>query len=83
MKNIRKSDYEFLYNLLLEREEKTNIEHSTPPSFAEHSKFIKSKPYSKWYIIVDENQNRMGTIYLTKKNEVGIFIKKEYLYVEF
>jgi len=79
LKNIRKSDYEFLYNLLLEREEKTNIEHSTPPSFAEHSKFIKSKPYSKWYIIVDENQNRMGTIYLTKKNEVGIFIKKEYL----
>ena len=79
LKNIRKSDCEFLYNLLLEREEKTNIEHSTPPSFAEHSKFIKSKPYSKWYIIVDENQNRMGTIYLTKKNEVGIFIKKEYL----
>ena len=77
--NIRKSDYKFLYDLLLGREPKTNIKHSIPPSFTEHLQFIKSKPYSKWYVIIDEDKNRLGTIYLTKENQVGIFVKKEYV----
>lgn len=77
--NIRKSDYKFLYDLLLEREPKTNIKHSIPPLFTEHLQFVKSKPYSKWYVIIDEDKNRLGTIYLTKENEVGIFIKKKYM----
>lgn len=77
--NIRESDYKFLYDLLLEREPITNIKHSIPPSFIGHLQFIKSKPYSKWYVIIDENKNRLGTIYLTKENEVGVFIKKNYV----
>lgn len=77
--NIRKSDYKFLYDLLLEREPKTNIKHSIPPSFTEHLQFIKSKPYSKWYVIIDEDKNRLGTIYLTEENKVGIFVKKKYV----
>ena len=76
---VNSSDYRFLFNLLKERDPRANISHKKMPTFSEHVKFVQSKPYSKWYIIVDENQNRMGTIYLTKKNEVGIFIKKEYL----
>lgn len=77
--NIRKSDYKFLYDLLLERQPKTNIKHSITPLFTEHLQFVKSKPYSKWYVIIDEDKNRLGTIYLTKENEVGIFIKKKYM----
>ena len=45
-------------------------------------KFLQSKPYKKWYIIcAKENTNvnkKIGSIYLSKTNEIGIFIKKEF-----
>jgi RimJ/RimL family protein N-acetyltransferase len=45
------------------------------PTYAEHVKFVKSKPYSKWYIIYFKNR-RSGSIYLSRQNEIGIFLKK-------
>ena len=36
-----------------------------------------SKPYSKWYII-EYNRKKIGSIYLSKQNEIGIFLKKEF-----
>lgn len=77
LKKITKSDYRFLYVLLSERNPQANISHKKMPTFAEHKKFILSKPYSKWYIIKFRNQNA-GSVYLTKQNEVGIFIKNEF-----
>ena len=47
------------------------------PSYEQHLKFLKSKPYSKWYIIWN-NEQRIGSIYLTKQDEIGIVIKKEF-----
>jgi RimJ/RimL family protein N-acetyltransferase len=44
------------------------------PSFKEHIKFVNSKPYSKWYIIKQNNEN-VGSIYLSKQNEIGLFLK--------
>ena len=76
IKLIDEHDYRFLYNLLKERDPKTNISHHKMPSYSEHLKFIKSKPYSKWYIIFD-NRKKVGSVYLTKMNEIGIFLKKE------
>jgi L-amino acid N-acyltransferase YncA len=75
LKSISKLDYEFLYDLLGERNSQINISHKKMPTWEEHIKFIKSKPYSKWYIIYSANE-RIGTILLTLENEVGIFLKK-------
>ena len=56
LKIISKSDHQFLYDLLLERDPKANISHKKMPTFTEHLKFVKSKPYSKWYVILKEEQ---------------------------
>ena len=76
LKLISKSDYRFLYNLLKERDSRANISHKKMPTYAEHVKFVMSRPYSKWYIIIHKNK-KVGTIYLTKQNEIGIFIKNK------
>ena len=43
------------------------------PTYDEHIKFVMSKPYSKWYIIRYNDQS-IGSIYLSKQNEIGIFL---------
>lgn len=77
LKPVTKSDYQFLYDLMLERTENINIEHNAMPTYIKHMKFIKTKPYYRWLMIIYKKSN-VGTIYLTKKNEIGIFIKKAY-----
>jgi len=75
LKLISEKDHRFLYELLKEREPSTNISHRKLPTFSEHVNFVLSKPYSKWYIIY-YGKSKSGSIYLSKQNEVGIFIKK-------
>jgi len=73
---VKKSDCSFLYELLSERNALINISHRTMPTYENHVKFVMSKPYSKWYIINCKNQ-KLGSIYLSKQDEIGIFMKKE------
>lgn len=75
--SVSSKDIKFLYELLRERDPKANISHKKMPTFQEHGEFVKSKPYKKWYVIKFENQ-KIGSVYLTEQNEIGIFIKKEY-----
>lgn len=75
IKLVSKGDYKFLYELLSERDEHTNISHKKMPTFSQHVRFVESKPYSKWYIIIFDNQ-KIGSIYITQNNEIGIFLKK-------
>ncbi len=75
LRPVKKSDSLFLYNLLKERDPRANISHKKMPTFKQHEKFVTSKPYSKWYIIVTSEEN-VGSVYLTKENEIGIFLKK-------
>ena len=75
LKPVIKSDIRFLYNQLKERDVTVNISHKKMPTYLEHSKFVLSNPYSKWYIIINKNK-KIGNIYLTKTNEIGIFILK-------
>ena len=77
LKLISKSDYRFLYNLLKERDSRVNISHRKMPTYSEHLKFIRSKPYTKWYI-VEFGTSKIASVYLTSQNEIGIFIKKTY-----
>jgi RimJ/RimL family protein N-acetyltransferase len=46
------------------------------PNFDEHVKFVVSEPYSAWYIII-VNDKKLGSIYLSKQNEIGIFLINE------
>jgi len=67
----------FLYDLLAERDEITNISHCRMPSRADHVKFVLDRPYKDWQIIVADGE-RIGATYLSKNNEIGIFILKEH-----
>ena len=77
LKEVTESDCEFLYDLLKNREHLASISHKKMPSYEEHVKFILSKPYSKWCVIEYKNQ-KVGSIYLSKQDEIGIFIKKDF-----
>tara|TARA_A100001037_G_scaffold278848_1_gene280104 strand:- start:1341 stop:1763 length:423 start_codon:yes stop_codon:yes gene_type:complete len=77
LKIVRDSDSKFLFELLKERDPRTNISHKKMPTYDEHLKFIKSKPYTKWYVIL-KSRERIGSIYLSKNNEIGIFLSKKY-----
>ena len=74
LKLVSKSDYRFLYDLLKERDSRVNISHKKMPTYNEHVEFIKSKPYTKWYV-VKYGTEKIASIYLTSQNEIGIFIK--------
>ena len=74
---INKSDLKFLFNHLKERDPREKISHKKMPTYDEHVKFVLSKPYSKWYIIFERNK-KIGSVYLTKADELGLHLKKEY-----
>jgi len=77
LKSVTNSDIKFLFDLLKERDPRVNISHKKMPTYNEHTKFIKSKPYSKWYIILISKQ-KIGSIYLSKNDEIGIFVSKKF-----
>lgn len=72
---VRKSDCPFLFELLKERDSKVNISHRKMPTYNIHVKFVMSKPYAKWYIIKFQDE-KIGSVYLSNQDEIGIFIKK-------
>jgi RimJ/RimL family protein N-acetyltransferase len=75
LKPVNNSDYRFLYDLLKKRDPKANISHKKMPTYKQHVNFVKSKPYTKWYII-QYAKSKIGSIYLSKCDEIGIFLKK-------
>ena len=77
LKSVTNSDTKFLFDLLEERNPRVNISHKKMPTYNQHTKFIKSKPYSKWYIILKSKQ-KIGSIYLSKNDEIGIFLLKKF-----
>jgi len=77
LKTVSKSDYRFLYGLLMERDTRVNISHKKMPTYNQHVSFVSAKPYSKWYVIL-YGASKAGSIYLTSQNEIGIFIKKSF-----
>ena len=62
-----------LYQLLQERVPDTNISHREMPTWDAHIHFIQSRPYKAWYVIQGDG-NPVGSIYLSKMNEIGVFI---------
>lgn len=76
LKSVSKLDHKFLFDLLNQRKSTENISHKKMPTFKEHVKFVASKPYSKWHIIILDGK-KVGTVYLTHQNEIGIHIVEE------
>ena len=74
---VKESDFKFLYELLKKRDPNANISHRKMPTYTEHKNFVKSKPYKAWYVIYVGNA-KTGSIYLSKQNEIGIFLLKKY-----
>lgn len=76
LKQIDESDHNFLYTLLENRNPDANISHKSMPDFDEHIKFVLSEPYSIWCVILI-NDKKSGSIYLSKQDEIGIFLLNE------
>lgn len=72
----RRNRAALLYGLLQERDETVNISHRKMPSFGDHVRFIESHPYEAWYFIMDGRP--VGSIYLSKQNEIGVFVFKQH-----
>ena len=72
IKSNKKEHIDILYDLLLKK--KNNISHKENPSYIEHTKFIKNKPYHAWYIIKEKNII-IGSVYLGYDNSIGINLK--------
>ena len=66
-----------LYKLLEERDQSVNISHRRMPSWDEHLGFIASRPYGAWYLIRVSGVY-VGAIYLSKQDEIGIFVLSEH-----
>lgn len=76
-----------LYELLLTRPDYANISHQEVPTFERHAMFVKSRPYKVWYLIdpsedvIDQaftDYEIAGATYLTRLNEIGIFLFPQY-----
>jgi RimJ/RimL family protein N-acetyltransferase len=65
----------FLYDLLKERTPEQSISHKELPLWYDHRRFVENKPYLRWYLI-EVDHAFVGSIYLSKQSEVGLFILK-------
>ena len=77
LKTVTLEDAEFLYGLLKQREGRVNISHRSIPTLTEHRDYIKNHSYQSWDIILVDN-NKVGNIYLTQRDEIGIFLDKKF-----
>ena len=67
-----------LYALLAERETRVNISHRRMPSIRGHRAFIVSRPYKAWYLVRDLSGGPLGGVYLSRRDEIGVFIFKKF-----
>lgn len=66
-----------LYELLSQREAHESISHKEMPSWEDHVRFVRSKPYDRWWLIEDHG-SFLGSVYVTRRYEVGIHIFPEH-----
>ena len=77
LKPVTIDDAKFLFDLLKQRQGIVNISHKSLPTWEEHVEYIKNNTYQSWDIIWVDNV-RIGNIYLTDRDEIGIFLDKEF-----
>jgi RimJ/RimL family protein N-acetyltransferase len=67
-----------LYRLLAERTKEQAISHKEMPSYGDHLNFVRGSTYLAWYLIQAKDGAYVGSIYLTRRREVGVAIFREY-----
>ena len=77
LKPVTIDDAEFLFDLLKQREGIVNISHKSLPTWEKNVEYIKNNTYQSWEIIWVDNA-RIGDIYLTDRDEIGIFLDKKF-----
>ena len=70
----REINVSYLYDILKERTPVQSISHKEMPTFDEHCAFVQSHQYLRWDLIKKEFGFVVGSIYLTKNREIGVFI---------
>ncbi len=66
-----------LYALMGERGATVNISHRKMPSWNEHVRFVRSRPYQSWHLILaGRPAAAVGATYLSKNSEIGVFLFK-------
>lgn len=73
----RPDRHQLLYDLLKERDETTNISHRELPTWWDHVNFVESRPYSVWNFIEVAGEI-VGACYVSKTDELGIFIFRKH-----
>ena len=53
-------------------------ESAQQPAFSEHVQFVQGRPYLRWYFIIGNNSELVGSIYLTRQYEIGVHVFQEY-----
>lgn len=70
--------HDVLWKLMEQRSPEVNISHKKMPTWEEHVSFVNSHPYESWHFIVaEEGDDKLGAIYLSKQNEIGVFLFAE------
>ena len=72
---------EVLYHLLSERTPEQSITHKGMPTWEEHLAFCDKPGYRAWNLIMAYDNGKevpVGSVYLTNRNEIGIFIFRNY-----
>lgn len=67
-----------LYRLLGERTQEQAISHKEMPSYGDHLTFVRGSTYLAWYLIQAEDEAYVGSIYLTRRREIGVSIFRDY-----
>ncbi len=78
LRPVTLSDAQFLYEMLKERTPEMSINHREMPTFEKHVTFMESNPYPVWYMIECGHHTPVGHVYLTKGDEIGIFVKQAF-----
>lgn len=69
--------YEMLRQRSTENDPYVNISHRRLPTWQEHLRFFRSRPYRLWYFI-RENGLVAGYVYASHLNEIGIVLSPDY-----
>ena len=73
----RPDRHQVLFDLLKERDDKENISHRELPEWWQHVQFVDKRPYQVWDFIEVDGEI-VGACYITKHDEIGIFIFKKH-----
>ena len=75
---VARGAIEFLYELLAERPQDANISHGAMPTMEQHRQFVHRRPYRAWLLVENADGIRVGAVYLTDRNEVGVAILRQF-----